>query len=118
MTKLFDSELNVMDLLWKEGDMTAKSLAKKLHVQVGWSRTTTYTIIKKLVTKGVIERIDPDFVCHPVISREQVQKAEVDHLIGKMFDGSPGLLINTLLSHEDIPDNVIDELKKIVKEME
>ena len=45
--KLFDSELKVMDILWKEGDTSAKVIAEKLNAQVGWSKTTTYTVIKK-----------------------------------------------------------------------
>lgn len=117
MMKLFDSELNVMELLWKEGDLTAKQLAAKLNEQVGWSRTTTYTIIKKLVDKGAVMRLEPDFTCHTLISREQAQRAEVDQLIDKMFDGSPGLLVGTLLSRGDLPPNVTEELKKIVEEL-
>ena len=43
--KLFDSELKVMDILWKEGDTSAKDIAEILNRQVGWSKTTTYTVI-------------------------------------------------------------------------
>ena len=50
--KLFDSELKVMDILWKEGDTSAKEIAEKLNEQVGWSKTTTYTVIKKCIDKG------------------------------------------------------------------
>ncbi|MDR3277301.1 MAG: BlaI/MecI/CopY family transcriptional regulator, partial [Oscillospiraceae bacterium] len=45
--KLFDSELRVMEILWQNGDTTAKQLAKILSEQVGWSKTTTYTVVKK-----------------------------------------------------------------------
>lgn len=44
--KLFDSELKVMDLLWKKGDISAKEIAAELKEQIGWSKTTTYTVIK------------------------------------------------------------------------
>lgn len=46
--KLFDSELRVMEILWKDGDTTAKEIAKILKEQVEWSKTTTYTVIKKM----------------------------------------------------------------------
>ena len=52
--KLFDSELKVMDILWKEGDTSAKEIAEKLNEQVGWSKTTTYTVIKKCIDKGAV----------------------------------------------------------------
>ena len=44
--KLFDSELKVMGVLWREGDTTAKHIADVLIEQVGWNRNTTYTLIK------------------------------------------------------------------------
>ncbi len=56
--KLFDSELKVMDILWKEGDTSAKDIAEILNRQVGWSKTTTYTVIKKCINKGATGRSD------------------------------------------------------------
>ncbi|MGG3278480.1 BlaI/MecI/CopY family transcriptional regulator, partial [Paenibacillus macerans] len=55
--KLFDSELKIMDVLWKNGDTTAKQIAETLKEQVGWNKTTTYTLIKRCIDKGAIERI-------------------------------------------------------------
>ena len=45
--KLFDSELKVMDVLWKEGDKTAKQISDILKEEIGWNMNTTYTVIKK-----------------------------------------------------------------------
>ena len=61
--KLFDSELKVMEALWKEGDLTAGQLVKILKEQTGWNRNTTYTVIKKLIEKGAVERCEPNFTC-------------------------------------------------------
>ncbi len=47
--KLFDSELKVMDVLWQEGDITAKKISTILKDQVGWNVNTTYTLIKEKV---------------------------------------------------------------------
>ena len=80
--KLYDSELKVMEVLWKEGDITAGQLAKLLNEQTGWNRNTTYTVIKKLVEKGAIKRHEPNFTCSPLLTREQVQRQEATELIG------------------------------------
>ena len=69
--KLFDSELKVMDVLWKEGDMPAKQISDKLKETTGWNMNTTYTVIKKCIAKGAIERREPNFLCHALIGREQ-----------------------------------------------
>ena len=50
--KLFDSELKVMDVLWREGDSTAKHIANVLGKEVGWNVNTTYTLIKRCMKKG------------------------------------------------------------------
>ena len=61
--KLFDSELKVMDVLWKEGDKTAKQISDILKEEIGWNMNTTYTVIKKCIAKGAIERSEPNFMC-------------------------------------------------------
>ena len=60
--KLFDSELKVMETLWKHGDCTAGQMAKLLKEEIGWNRNTTYTVIKKCIEKGAIERCEPNFM--------------------------------------------------------
>ena len=63
--KLFDSERKVMEVLWREGDMTAGQLAKILKEETGWNRNTTYTVIKKCVAKGAIAAASPIFSAGP-----------------------------------------------------
>lgn len=86
--KLFDSELKVMEILWKEGELTAGEISKILKDEIGWNRNTTYTVIKKCIEKGAIQRIEPKFICRAVITRKEVQEYETEELIDRMFDGS------------------------------
>lgn len=117
-TKLFDSELKVMELLWEEGEMTAKQIAERLHEQVGWSKTTTYTVIKKCMTKGALERRDPHFMCRALITKEQAQELETNELIDKMYNGAPDQLIASLLDHKRLSKKEIERLKKLVLDMD
>ena len=112
--KLFDSELKVMDVLWKEGDMTAKRLSDILKAEIGWNMNTTYTVIKKCIAKGAIERSEPNFLCHALIPKEAVQEAETDELIGKLFDGSTDKLFASLLGRKKLTAEQIEKLKQIV----
>ena len=115
--KLFDSELKVMDVLWKEGDMTAKRISDILKEEIGWNMNTTYTVIKKCIAKGAIGRSEPNFICHALISKEDVQEAETDELIGKLFDGSVDKLFAALLGRKKLTDKQIAELKQIVGDL-
>ena len=114
--KLFDSELKVMEVIWKEGDITAKAIAGILGESIGWNKNTTYTVIKKCVEKGAIARLEPNFVCRALISREDVQGSELDELVDKLFDGSMEVLFASMVEQKKLPNNVIDKLKHIVGE--
>ncbi len=115
--KLFDSELKIMELLWAEGDITAKRIAELLKEEIGWSKTTTYTVIKKCIEKGAIKRIDPGYVCHAIITREDEQILETTELINKMYNGRADRLVATLLDTQKLTKDEIVHLKKIVAEL-
>ena len=93
------SELKVMELLWEEGELRAGEIVPILSARVGWNRNTTYTIIKKCVEKGAIRRIEPKFVCQPLVTKEQTQVYEINALAERLFDGS------------------LEKLRKVVEEM-
>lgn len=114
--KLFDSELKVMDLLWKEGEMSAKNIAVVLKEQIQWSKTTTYTVIKKCIEKKAILRVDPGFLCRPLISIEEARREETCELINKMYGGSKDLLIASLLGKQEMTREEIARLKALVKD--
>ncbi|MHB8062428.1 MAG: BlaI/MecI/CopY family transcriptional regulator [Ruminiclostridium sp.] len=116
--KLFDSELKIMDILWKEGDTTAKRIAKILNEQVGWSKTTTYTVIKKCLDKGAIKRSNPNFACSPLITKEQARELETTELINKMYDGAADQLVASILGRKNLSPEEIERLKQIVRNLE
>lgn len=116
--KLFDSELKVMDVLWKEGDATAKHISDVLKKEVGWNMNTTYTLIKRCMKKGAIERSEPNFMCHALIPKEDVQEAETEELINKIYDGSADKLFAALLGRKKLSKEQIGNLKKMVEELE
>lgn len=116
--KLFDSELKVMDILWKEGDVPAKHIAEVLTKELGWNKNTTYTLIKRCMKKGAIERMEPNFMCHALIPKADVQEAETDELINKIYDGSVDKLFAALLSRKKLSAGQIEKLKQIIKEAE
>ena len=116
--KLVDSELKVMDVIWKEGDITAKRISDILKERVGWNMNTTYTLIKRCIAKGAIERREPNFVCHALIPKAQVQQQETDELIDKVFDGSVDKLFASLLGHRRMTPEQIEHLKSLVDELE
>ncbi|MCM1183973.1 MAG: BlaI/MecI/CopY family transcriptional regulator [Roseburia sp.] len=116
--KLFDSELKVMDVLWKKGDVPAKYIADTLTQELGWNKNTAYTLIKRCMKKGAIERSEPNFMCHALIPREIVQEAETTELINKVYDGSVDKLFAALLDRKKLSAKQIERLKQIIDNLE
>ena len=115
--KLFDSEFKVMEALWKEGDLTARQLVDILAAETGWNKNTTYTVIKKCISKGAVERLEPNFLCHALISKEEVQAQEADELINKMFDGSATSLFAALVKQKNLSADEVDKLRQLVDDL-
>jgi len=114
--KLFDSELKIMEVIWKEGSLPAKAIAEILGKSIGWNKNTTYTVIKKCIEKGAIKRAEPNFICHALVSKEEVQGAEVDELVDKLFDGSTELLFASMVGRKKLSNDMLEKLKNIVGE--
>ena len=116
--KLFDSELKVMDVLWREGDLPAKAIARTLTEEIGWNVNTTYTLIKRCIAKEAIERSEPGFMCRALVSKEQVQQEETQELIDKVFDGSADKLFASLLGGRRISREQLEQLHRMIDEMD
>lgn len=115
--KLVDSELKVMDVLWKEGDSTAKHISDVMTQRYGWNINTTYTLLKRCAKKGALKRQEPNFMCHALIMQEQVQAQETKELLDKVFDGSVDKLFASLLDKKNLTAEQILKLKQMVEEL-
>lgn len=114
--KLFDSELKLMKLLWGNAPITAKELTLLASEAYEWNKNTTYTIIKKLIEKNAIKRDEPNFVCSPLVTKEQVQEIETENLINKLFNGSKKAFFAAFINKQKLSADEIEELKRIIEE--
>ena len=114
--KLVDSELKVMEVIWANGAMSAKKIAQALNQSIGWNKNTTYTIIKRCMEKNAIQRVEPDFICRPLVGKEEVQEYEVDTLVNKLFAGSADALFASLVGRKKLSYDVVENLKNIIEE--
>ncbi len=112
--KLFDSELKVMEFIWDNEPVSAKDLSLLAAKETGWNKNTTYTVIKKLESKGYIKRNDPGFICTALISRDEVCRAETQSLIDRLFGGSKRALFSALLEDEKLSEKELRDLRKMI----
>lgn len=114
--KIFDSEFKLMEIIWENEPVSAKKASLIAEEKIGWNKNTTYTILKKLESKGYISREEPGFICKSLVSIDDVQRSETNGLINKLFSGSRKALFSSLLSDESISDSELEELKRIINE--
>ena len=116
--KLFDSERKVMEVVWERGDIAAREIALILNERTGWNKNTTYTVIKKCIRKGWIERQESGFVCRAILSREQARENDTEEFVNRVFGGSVPLLFSALLSGKKMSKDEIRRLRQMIDEME
>lgn len=116
--KLPDSELKVMDVIWEKGEASAKETAQCMGERYGWKKNTTYTVLKNLHEKGILERIEPGFLCRPLVGREQVGRTEVKNLLNRFYQGSPAALFASFLEQKTISREELDEIKDMIDRFE
>lgn len=111
------SELNILEILWTEGEMSASQLYRILEERIGWKKSTTYTVIGKCIEKGFVERVEPGFICKPLIARESMEKAKITEVLQDYFGNSKRRLLSAFLKNEALTDEEIHDLKDMVERM-
>ena len=110
--KIFESEYRFCLILWENEPISQSELAKICKEKLGWSRTTTYTVIKRLCERGVVK--NDSSVITALVSKEEAQKAEIDELVEKKFEGSLPAFIAAFTKHKELSDSEIEEIRRII----
>ena len=87
---LFPMEQKLMSLLWEHSPITAAHLARLAADEIGWKRTTTYTVVARLAERGIVEK-DGKLV-RPLLSRAEAEEAAVRTLLADAFEGDQNRL--------------------------
>lgn len=112
--RLHEGELNVMELLWSNKVLAAKDISKIIKEYIGWEKNTTYTVIKRLIDKGAVQREDPGFLCSAKVTKREIQDIETKALLKKMFNGSLSTFITDYLDYQTLTTSQIIELQRII----
>lgn len=113
--RLHEGELNIMELLWSNKELAAKDISKIIKEYIGWEKNTTYTVIKRLIDKGAVQRTDPGFICSALVSQRSVREIETKRLIDQFYNGSLQTFISEYLKNQSLSVGDIAELQKLAK---
>jgi predicted transcriptional regulator len=112
--KIFESEYRFCLILWEREPVKSTELARLCKERLGWSKTTTYTVIKRLSDRSVLK--NENIVVSALISKEEAQLSELDELMEKKFEGSLPAFIAAFAKRQALSEKDIQELERIIGE--
>lgn len=112
--KVFEREYRFCLILWEHEPVRSSELVALCREQLGWKPTTTYTVIKRLSERGVL--VNENSVVRSLVSKDEVQAAEIDELVEKKFGGSLPAFIAAFTRHRRLSDAELDEMQRMIDE--
>lgn len=86
MPKIFESEYRFCLILWENEPVNSTRLVQLCREKLGWTKATTYTVIRRLRQRGILQ--NENAVVRSLVTKEAAQAAEIDELVEKTFSGS------------------------------
>jgi len=110
--KVYESEYRFCLILWEHEPVNSTKLVALCKDQLGWSKATTYTVIRRLAERGVLK--NENATVTSLVSKEQVQKAELEELVDKTFEGSLPSFIAAFSRSKRLTDEEIAQLQALI----
>lgn len=110
--KVYESEYRFCLILWEHEPVKSKELVKLCADQLGWKSTTTYTVIKRLSDRGVLK--NDHTVVTSLVSKDQVQAAELEEFVEKTFEGSLPAFVAAFTRHQKLSRADIDAVQAMI----
>ena len=112
--KLFESEYKFMEVIWKHAPVNSTKLVLLCSEILGWKKSTTYTVLRKLCERGILKNEDATVAY--LVEKEEIQIQESKELLEKSFEGSLPMFLTTFLKKESLSEQEAAELKRIIDE--
>ena len=110
--KVFESEYRFCLILWENEPVKSSELVRLCKERLGWKPTTTYTVIKRLSERGILK--NEHTVVSALVTKDEVQAAEIDEMVEKTFEGSLPAFIAAFTKHRKISDAEIDSIQQMI----
>jgi predicted transcriptional regulator len=115
---LTDAEARVMGVLWQRGAATVADVVDALKNRRAVSYSTVQTILRILETKSYVthDKAGRAFVFRPRIDEGQARRRALRHLVSRLFNGSPSLLVRNVLEDERLDRDELARVKKLIQD--
>ena len=114
------TEWYLMECLWDSSPRTGRETADCLRERVGWSRSTTLTLLRRMTDKGLIgcEEIGGLKAYTPLLRREDAVSKETDNILSRVYKGSVSMMMSAMTQQQNLTREQLDELYEILRQAE
>ena len=113
MPKIFESEYRFCLILWENEPINSTKLVGLCKQRLGWSKATTYTVIRRLGERGILK--NENAVVSSLVSKEHVQQAEMEEMMEKTFEGSVPAFIAAFANSRKLTKDEIGQLEALIE---
>ncbi len=119
-TQICESEWKLMEVLWAGAPKTLMELVRAMRDRTGWAKSTVTTMVARMEQKGLLRHEDGGRakLFYPAVTRAEAMREETGSLLDKVYSGSVGLLVSSLVEQNRLSKQEIDELYDILKKAE
>ncbi|MBR4657012.1 MAG: BlaI/MecI/CopY family transcriptional regulator [Oscillospiraceae bacterium] len=118
--RLTDAEWQVMEALWELSPQTGRELTERLEASVGWNRSTTLTLLRRLEAKGAVETgySEGKKIFQPLLRREDAAMKEAEGFLSRVYRGSLSLMVSSFAQRKLLSEADRKELSTLLRELE
>ena len=110
--KIHEGEYRFCLIMWEHEPVSSLELVRLCQEKLGWKRTTTYTVIKRLGDRGVLKL--ENGVVTALISKEEAESAEIDTFVESKFGGSLPAFVAAFTKRKDVSEKDLDEMQRMI----
>lgn len=114
MEKIFESEYRFLCILWEREPVSSPELVRLCEQELGWKKSTTYTVIKKLSEKGIVK--NEQTIVSALVTKEEVDKQESEAFLERSYNGDVPAFLASFLRDRKITKQEAERIKKLLEE--
>ena len=114
--KIFESEYRFCLILWEHQPVNSTRLVELCKESIGWSKATTYTVIRRLSERGVVK--NENAVVTALVSKEEAQKSRLDEMVEETFEGSMPAFITAFSKSKRLSKDEVEQLRQLIDSYE
>lgn len=107
-------ETKFAEIIWDKEPITSTELSKVAEKEIGWKKSTTYTVLRRLCEKGIF--INKDSIVTSLLSKDEFYSVQSESFVNQTFKGSLPAFIAAFSSRKKLSENDVNEIQKMIDE--